>query len=151
MTELLDFISGSEDKFSGIELETKKEEYAKGVKKARRVTKAEQNQNGANMTPAMGGKITVSKIIKEHRSKLEAELVARKVELPKPMDKLNMQELQSLLKKDEMKVLAAIGKARDGIDLKSVKDITPISKELIALMNDWYSAKQLEQESTQTE
>ena len=59
LTELLDFISGSEDKISGIELEMKKEEYAEGVNKPRRVTKAEQNQNGADITPAMGGKITV--------------------------------------------------------------------------------------------
>ena len=137
MNKLLNYLSGSENKTSGDDLEQTKGKFERGLNKARKITKSEVNQNGADMTNEMGGTVKLSALLVAHNAQIEAELTARGIELPKPFKDMKQTEKKDLLRKDEATAIAAADKAREGIAVKDIIEITPVSDELIALMDSW--------------
>ena len=68
----------------------------------------------------------------DNEMKLEAE--ARQIVLAKEWKEMDLKEKRDALRLDEMKHLMAAGKCRDGMQVKDVKQIVPVSDALIALM-----------------
>ena len=76
---------------------------------------------------------------------IQAEMEHRRIKYPKYEDgksksfkNLTMKEKRDLLVQDEFRVLAADGKARDGIEPRNVKYVVPQSeemKQLVAIIN----------------
>ena len=84
--------------------------------------------------------MTLSKLTLQYDTQIKAELEAREIVLPKPFEDLKQAEKKDLLKRDEMKVLAAADKAKEGIAKDKVTEIVPVSDEMIALMNEWHAS-----------
>ena len=82
----------------------------------------------------------LSKLTLQYDTQIKAELEAREIVLPKPFEDLKQAEKKDLLKRDEMKVLAAADKAKEGIAKDKVTEIVPVSDEMIALMNEWHAS-----------
>ena len=57
--QLLNYIDGDANKISRVDLEERKEKYAKGILKPRKITKAEQNSFGVDIPAEMDGGIRI--------------------------------------------------------------------------------------------
>merc|ERR1712194_852343 len=123
-------------------LEARKEKYAKGVEKPRKLTKSERNACGPDIPAEMGGGLKKCYLVKKYEKEIRAEIECRGITdfpvdgdgNPKSYEKLSMMEKKQILLVDEMKNLAAELKAREGIKPSDVKYITPRSAEMLALV-----------------
>ena len=133
--QLMSFIDGDANRISRIDLEARKETFAKGIKKPRKITKSEQCSCGPDVPAQMGGGITIQNLQAKYDKQIEAEIRHRRIELTAPYNKLKHKEKRDLLRLDEMKNLLAEGKAQDGILPRDIKYIVPRSAEMIALVS----------------
>merc|ERR1712238_208396 len=100
-------------------------------------TKSEVNVCGADVPAEMDGGLKKKDIQSKYDKEIKAEMEHRRIRYPegedgkpKPFKKLTMKEKRDLLVLDEIRVLAAEGKARDGIEPRNVKYIVPQSTEM---------------------
>ena len=104
-------------------METRKEKYAKGIEKPRKLTKSEQNACGPDISAEMDGGLKKCYLINKYEKEIRAEIECRGITdfpkddngNPKSYDKLSMMEKKQILMVDETKNLAAELKAREGI------------------------------------
>ena len=108
---LLDFIAGDTNKISRVDLEARKAKYAEGIEKPRKITKAEQNSCGPDITAEMDGGLKIKYILQKYDKEIRAEIECRGIRLSKPYTQLSMTEKKNLLKVDEMKNLVVQLKA----------------------------------------
>jgi len=135
--KLLEYIANDNNKISRVDLDARKDRYAEGVDKPRKITKSEVNVCGADVPAEMDGGLKKKDIQSKYDKEIKAEMEHRRIRYPegedgepKPFKKLTMKEKRDLLVLDEIRVLAAEGKARDGIEPRNVKYIVPQSTEM---------------------
>ena len=113
------------------DLERTKDIFVRGVKKKRNIMKSELNAIGVDVTADMGGAVKMASLTNKVDDEIFAEVRIREIELTNDWKNLSIKEKRDILQKDEMRRLAAEGKARDGIQIDDIKQIIPISDEMI--------------------
>ena len=131
---LTKYLEGDTNRSSRVDLEERKEKYAEGINKKRKITKSEQNSCGADVPAKMDGGITIRNLQVKYDTQIKAEIIFRGIKLDKLYKDLKHKEKVDYLRLDEMKNLVAQGKARDGIKPGDVKYIVPCSAEMVALV-----------------
>ena len=131
---LLDFSAGDTNKISCVDLEARKANYAEGIEKLRKITKAEQSLCGPDIPAEMDGGLKIKYILQKYDKEIRAEIECQGILISKPYAQLSMMEKKNLLKVDKMKNLAVHLKAREGIQPSDVKQIAPQSAEMLALV-----------------
>ena len=114
-------ITGDEKKISRVDLEGTKDQFAKGFEKIRKVTKSELNPCGVDVTADMGGAVKMTALTNKVDTEIFAEVSIRQIKLT------TIKKKRDILRKDEMKRLAAEGEARDGIKIDGIKQIILVS------------------------
>ena len=127
----------SKNKTSTEECNQKCEMYRKGIKRKRKVTKAEYNPNGMDITAEMDGKIKLvylcSSTSPNQIEEVHAEILERGIVLPMPLEQMAWQDKKNLLKEDEYKKMVIAGLARNINGWKEITQITPYSEEMLGL------------------
>ena len=139
--QLVKYFDGDANRISRVDLEKRKDKYAKGVDKPRKVTKSEQSNCGIDVPAEMDGGLKVKDIQRKYDEEIKAEIDCRGIEYPKDdagntkaYDQLSMKEIRDLLRVDQLKSLAGDGKAGDGIRPSDIKYIVPRSAAMRALV-----------------
>ena len=86
------------------------------------------------MTADMGGAVKMTALTNKVDTVIFAEVSIHQIELTNDWSNLSIKEKCDILRKDEMKRLAAEGKDRDGIKIDDIKQIIPVSDAMIAMM-----------------
>ena len=144
--QLLGHIANVNNKVSRLDLDKRKDAFAAGIEKQRKITKLEMNVCGPDVPAEMDGGLKKKDLVRKYDRHIEAEMKKRQIKYPKGKDgksklfkELTMKEKRDLLVLDEIRILAEQGKAREGIEPRNVKYIVPQSeemKELVATINN---------------
>ena len=82
----------------------------------------------------MDGAVKMTALINKVDKEIFAEVSIRQIELTNNWKNLSIKERGNMLQKDQMKRLAAEDKARDRIKIDDIKQIIPVSVEMIVMM-----------------
>ena len=138
----MNHIADKNNKVSHVDLDERKDRFVVGIDKQHKITKSEMNKCGPDVPAEMDGGLKKKKIQRRYNRGIRVEMEHRHIKYPKDKDsksksfnKLTMKEKRDVLVQDEIRVLAADGKARDGIEPRDVKYIVPQSEEMKELVN----------------
>lgn len=110
----MDYLAGGGDKTSGEDADKAIERYTKGTEKARKITEADQNMNGIDITAEKCGRVVIRDLVTEYKPQVKIEIEARQIELPKDFEDMTTKERREILRLDEIKNRTLMGLGREG-------------------------------------